>query len=84
MDVAQPAPDTVVITMTGVGRWPVPHPCNDSLAAQDFELEQCFEIGLDKPDGKKLKLTLEARVIGLLRSHPKNGRAGRVRAAARR
>ena len=31
-------------------------------------MNQCFEIVIDKPEGKKLKLTAEARVIGLLRS----------------
>jgi hypothetical protein len=39
------------------------------VAAQDFDLNQGFEIGLDRPEGRKLKLTMEARVIGLLRSH---------------
>src|SRR5438477_8370941 len=70
IDVAQPTPDVVVITMTGVAV-AGPHPCKDSVAAQDFELEQCFEISLDKPADRKLKLTVEARVIGLLRSHHK-------------
>src|SRR5437899_10115339 len=42
IDVAQPAPDTVVITMTGVavaGK----HPLKESLAALHFDLVQGFE-----------------------------------------
>jgi len=66
-DVAQPAPDTVVVTMTGVAV-AGPHPWKDSVAAMDFDLTQCFEISVDKPEVKTVKLTLEARVIGLLRS----------------
>jgi hypothetical protein len=46
-----------------------PHPFKDSVASQDFDLEQCFEITAAPPKGKQLKLTMEARVIGLLRSH---------------
>jgi hypothetical protein len=70
IDVAQPAPDTVVVTMTGVAV-AGPHPVKDSAASMDFDLTQVFEIGLDKPEGRKLKVTVEARVIGLLRSEAK-------------
>jgi hypothetical protein len=74
IDVAQPAPDTVVITMTGVAVAGA-HPCKDSLAALHFDLTQEFEINFEKPEVKKAKLTLEGRVIGLLRSHPHGGSA---------
>jgi hypothetical protein len=68
-DIAQPSPDTLVVTMMGVAVAGA-HPCKPSLARLDFDLEQCFEVALDKPeDRKQLKLSLEARVIGLLRSH---------------
>ncbi len=70
IDVAQPAPDTIVVTMTGVAV-AGPHPCKDSVAAMDFDLAQCFEVALDKAEGKKVKLTMTARVIGLLRSEAK-------------
>jgi hypothetical protein len=66
IDVAQPAPDTVVITMTGVavaGK----HPLKESLASLSFDLVQAFEISFEKPEIKKAKVTLEGRVIGLLR-----------------
>ena len=48
IDVAQPSPDTVVITMTGVAVAGA-HPLKDSIAAMDFDLSQAVEIGLDKP-----------------------------------
>ncbi len=72
IDVAQPAPDTVVITMFGVAV-AGGHPCKDSAASLQFELDQCFEVSFDKPEVKRAKLTLEGRVVGLLRSHAKGG-----------
>src|SRR5438270_4613941 len=68
IDVAQPAPDTVVVTMTGVAV-AGSHPCKDSVAALTFDLEQCFEVRFEDAKLKRANLTLEARVIGLLRSH---------------
>jgi hypothetical protein len=68
IDVAQPSPDVVIITMTGAAA-AGPHPCKDSVASQDFDLTQCFEVTVDKSLAKRLKLTMEARVVGLLRSH---------------
>src|SRR5262245_14753056 len=44
IDVAQPSADTVVITMTGVAV-AYCHPCKDSHAGMNFDLEQCLEIG---------------------------------------
>lgn len=72
IDVAQPAPDTVVVTMTGVAV-AGGHPCKESAASLSFDLCQDFEVTFAKPDVKKAKLTIEARVIGLLRSHAKGG-----------
>jgi hypothetical protein len=66
IDVAQPTPDVLIITMTGVAV-AGPHPCQDSVAAMDFDLEQVLEIAAPK-EAKNLKLKVEARVIGLLRS----------------
>src|SRR5258707_4286006 len=68
VDVQQPSPDRLVITMTGVAV-AVPHPCKHSTAALFFELDQDFEVSFDKPDVKKAKLTLAGRLVGLLRSH---------------
>ncbi len=74
IDVAQPSPETLVITMTGVvvayGAL-----CPAS-AAQHFDLDQAFEVNFDNPKLKKAKLTLEGRVIGLLRTHGNNDTAG--------
>src|SRR6516162_596437 len=63
IDVAQPAPDTVIVTMTGVAVAGA-HPCKDSVANLQFDLIQEFDINFEKPDIKKAKLTLEGRVIG--------------------
>jgi hypothetical protein len=70
IDVAQPSADTVIITMTGVAVAGA-HPCKDSVATLDFDLEQCLEIAIADPKVKKAKVSLEARVIGLLRSQKK-------------
>jgi len=72
IDVQQPTPDVLVVTMTGVAV-AGGHPCKDSLAALAFDLSQEFEITAAKPVTKKAKLTIEARVIGLLRSHDCGG-----------
>lgn len=73
IDVAQPSSDTLVITMTGAAvAYPFYCP---SMAAMQFDLEQCFEITFDNPKVKKAKLTMEGRVIGLLRSHGKGSAA---------
>jgi hypothetical protein len=72
IDVAQPSPDTVVITMTGVAVAGA-HPCKESTATLTFDLMQDLEVVFEKPEVKRAKLTVEARVIGLLRSHERGG-----------
>jgi hypothetical protein len=72
IDVAQPTPDVVVVTMTGVAVAGA-HPCKNSVATLNFDLSQAFEISFDNPRVKKAKLAIEGRVIGLLRSHDKGG-----------
>jgi len=72
IDVSQPAPDTIIATMTGVAV-AGGHPCKNSVAELVFDLNQCFDVSFDKPEVKKAKLTIEGRVIGLLRSHHKGG-----------
>lgn len=67
IDVAQPTPDVLIVTMSGAAvAYGAIRPAS---AAQVFELEQCFELSFDNPKVKKGKLTMEGRVIGLLRSH---------------
>src|SRR5262249_12514197 len=67
IDVQQPAPDTLVITMSGVAV-ATPMPGCPSFAGMDFDLEQCFEVVFENKDVKAAKLSVESRVIGLLRS----------------
>lgn len=67
IDIVQPTPDVLIVTMSGAA---VAYGAiRSALAAQAFELEQCFELSFDNPKVKKGKLTMEGRVMGLLRSH---------------
>jgi hypothetical protein len=67
IDIAQPTPDVLVVTMTGAA---VAYGAlRDAMAGQMFELEQYFEVSFDNPKVKRGKLMMEGRVIGLLRSH---------------
>jgi hypothetical protein len=72
IDVAQPFPDTIVITMTGVAAAGA-NPCTNSEATQSFDLCQDFEVRFVSTKLKKAKLVVDARVIGLLRSPCKGG-----------
>lgn len=72
--VAQPDPATIVVTMTGIAV-ATGSPCGPGVATLDFDLEQCFEVVFEKPEVKAAKLTVEASVIGLLRSECKGGGA---------
>jgi hypothetical protein len=74
VDVQQPSGDTLVITLTGVAV-AVGTPCGPGHAALTFDVHQSFEVSFDKPEVKKAKLTLETRLIGLLRGG-KKGAAG--------
>jgi hypothetical protein len=58
IDVASPSPDTAIVSMTGA---------SVGNAALQFDLEQCFEVSFDNPKVKWAHLTVEGRVIGLLR-----------------
>jgi hypothetical protein len=67
IDIAQPTPDVLIVTMSGAAvAYGAICP---AMAAQAFDLEQCFELSFDNPKVKRGKLTMEGRVIGLLRSH---------------
>jgi hypothetical protein len=67
IDVAQPSPDVVVVTLTGVVV-AHDHPFWESSASMTFELEQCFDVVFAGDGVKGAKLTVEGRLIGLLRS----------------
>src|SRR5262249_20415374 len=47
IDVASPAPDTVIVTMSGAVV---------ANASMQFDFEQCFEVSFDDPRVKKAKL----------------------------
>jgi hypothetical protein len=66
IDVAQPNPTTVVITMSGLTATNADL-CRTSVANYAFELMQGLEVRMD-PRLKGAKLTMEGRVIGLLRT----------------
>jgi hypothetical protein len=68
IDVQQPSPDTVVVTMSGAAV-AYGSPFGGASAAQVFDLVQQFEVSFDKPTVKAARLFLEGRVIGFLRSH---------------
>jgi hypothetical protein len=68
LDVQQPAPDTVVVTLLGAVV-ATGHPCGSS-AVMEFDVEQGFDVV-----GDGGRLSLEAQLIGLLRG-------GRIAAAA--
>jgi hypothetical protein len=74
IDVQQPTPDTIVVTLTGVAV-AGGHPVKESIAQLTYDICQDIEISFDDPKVKKAKLTMEGRVIGLLRSHKRGGLA---------
>jgi hypothetical protein len=68
IDVDQPSPETVVISMTGAAV-ATGHPFCPSHAGMDFQLDQDLKIVFADPEKvKAAKLTMDARIIGLLRS----------------
>jgi len=73
IDVQQPSPDTVLVLMTG-GVVAPGHPCHATSSSMAFDLEQYFDVVFEKPDLKSAKLTVEGRVVGLLRGG-RNGSA---------
>ncbi len=70
IDVAQPSPDTIVVTMSGVAV-AGGHPFKPSTANLNFDLNQDLQVTSSQPG--PVKLTLEGRVIGALRSHRHSG-----------
>lgn len=73
VDVQQPSPDTVIVTFTGVAV--ATGGPKGSSAAFTFDLNQCLDVVFERDDVKAAKITMEGRVIGLLRSGCKGGAA---------
>jgi len=67
IDVAQPNPTTIVVTMTGLAATDADPFCT-SVANYQFNLAQCFEVVFNSKAVKAANLRLEGRVIGLLRT----------------
>jgi hypothetical protein len=65
--VNQPNPTTLVVTLSGLAGVNADL-CSTSTAGYDFDLNQCFEIRYDPKVAKATKLSIEGRVIGLLRT----------------
>jgi hypothetical protein len=79
--VLQPAPDTLIVTLTGAAAAKA-NPCTPSMASLEAAVEQQCEVVF--PAGfKPANLILEGRVLGLLRSEGiKSGSAELVQATA--
>jgi hypothetical protein len=67
IDVAQPNASTLVVTMSGLTATNADL-CRTSFANYTFELMQGFEVRINGDRVKSARLTLEGRVIGLLRT----------------
>jgi hypothetical protein len=68
IDVAQPNPTTIVVTMTGLAAVNADL-CGTSMAGYDFDLNQCFEVQYSPKAVKGAHLSLEGKVMGLLRTN---------------
>lgn len=70
IEVEQPAPNEMFILMRGAAI-ATGHPFRDSRADMRFELDQDLQIAFREPEkAKAAKLTMEGKLIGLLRSQP--------------
>jgi hypothetical protein len=67
IDVVQPQPNAVVVTMTGLSV-AGGLPCEDSAAGITFDLLQALDI-LTAAPGQRVKLTMEAQLAGLMRGN---------------
>jgi hypothetical protein len=81
IDVQQPTPDVLVITMTGAAV-AAGSPVRGTVAGFDFDLSQCFNVSAEKPDVKAVKITMDARLVGALRSHKCCGKCSTAEVSA--
>lgn len=68
IDVTQPNPGTLVVTLSGLTATNADLLCT-SVASYSFQLAQCIEVRFNSARVKGAQLTLEGRVIGLLRTN---------------
>ena len=70
IEVEQPLPNEVLILLRGAAV-ATGHPFKDSQAEMQFELDQDLKVVFHEPEKiKAAKLTMEGKLIGLLRSQP--------------
>jgi hypothetical protein len=70
IDVAQPNPTTIVVTMSGLSATNADLLCH-SAAGYQFDLAQDFEVCFHSRRIRSAKLQMEGRVVGLLRTDHK-------------
>jgi hypothetical protein len=80
IDVRQPAPDTVVVTLAGVAVGSA-HPVGGADTSFHFDLSQGFTVVFERPDVKCATLTVQGRLVGVLRGGCRSG-AGTSEACA--
>jgi hypothetical protein len=68
IDVTQPNPTTIVVTMSGLSATNADLICH-SMAGYHFDLNQCFGVRFNSKRLKGAHLTIESQVIGLLRTN---------------
>jgi hypothetical protein len=68
IDVSQPNPTTIVVTMSGLCATNADLVCT-SIAGYHFDLNQCFGVRFNSRRVKGAHLTIEGRVMGLLRTN---------------
>lgn len=74
INVTQPTPDTIVVTLNGVAA-ASSQPFTQSSAAMKIVLDQCFQVRFADPKVKFAKLAMGVRVNGLLRNERGEGSA---------
>lgn len=72
IDVSQPSTDVVVITMSGVAV-AGGHPTRNSIASLNFDLDQAIDVVAADGKSQRAKLSMEARIVGAMRSHRHGG-----------
>lgn len=68
IDVTQPQPDVLIVTMTGVAT-AAGLPCNESYAEVGFDLSQNFAVVADRPPPRPVRLIVEGQLVGLFRGN---------------
>src|SRR5262249_38499432 len=77
----QPSPDVLQITLSAVAVAGA-HPTCQSMAQMGFEVTQDIQVSFNDPKVKQAKLSIEGRVVGLLRTHKGGGQASSSEACA--